>query len=187
VDRHFTDRFFEENRPFITGNVLEIQNRVYAARFGQGVRRLDTVDIDSQFQPTIVCDLSEAEAAIPSDQYDCFLLPYTLPFIANLEGALRNAMRVVKPGGTVLATASVIAPIFAEYPEYWRMTEHGWRETLARAWPGCDIDVRTYGNCVSGMASVLGLAKEELKPRELEREDPRFPVLISIRGRKATG
>jgi hypothetical protein len=184
IDRYFGDRFFAENRRLITGNVLEIQNPVYTERYGSGVRQADSIDIDGQFGPTIVCDLAKADGVVPSDTYDCFLLPYTLLVVRDLEGALRNAMRIVKPGGSVLATTSVLTPVLADYPEYWRMTEAGWRELLARVWPGCEVEVRTHGNCVSAVASILGLSQEELTERELNRHDPRFPVLISIKGRK---
>jgi len=184
VDRYFGDRFLFEHRHLITGQVLEIQDSIYTRKYGVGVTRADSIDIAAQFGPTIVCDLAKAEGVIPSNTYDCFLLPYTLLVVQGLEAALRNAMRVVKPGGTVLATTSVMTPVLAEYPEYWRMTECGWREVLARAWPGCEFEVRTHGNCVSAIASLLGLAQEELKREELDKDDPRFPVLISIKGRK---
>jgi hypothetical protein len=184
VDRYFGDRFFEENRNLIAGEVLEIQNSTYTGRYGAGVTRADSVDIDGSFGPTIVCDLAKAEGVIPSDSYDCFLLPYTLIVVRDVENALRNAMRIVRPGGSILATTSVITPVLAAYPEYWRMTEHGWRELLARLWPGCEFEVRTHGNCLSAVASILGLAQEELAARELAHHDPRFPVLISIKATK---
>jgi hypothetical protein len=184
VDRYFGDRFLEENRHLITGKVLEIQNPVYTSRYGVAVTRADSIDIDGQCGPTIVCDLAKAEGVVPNDEYDCFLLPYTLLVVKDLEPALRNAMRVVKPGGAILATTSLMTPVLAEYPEYWRMTENGWRELLARVWPGCEVEVKTHGNCVSAVASILGLAQEELRKDELDRHDPRFPVVISIKARK---
>jgi len=186
IDRYFGDRFFHDNRELITGKVLEIQNPVYTEGCGVNVLQADSIDIDGTYGPTIVCDLAKAEGVVASNSYDCFLLPYTLLMLKDLEGALVNAMRVVKPGGTVLATTSVLTPVFSEYPEYWRMTESGWRELLARVWPGQEVEVRTHGNCVSAVASILGLAQEELTRQELDRNDPRFPVLISIKGRKTT-
>jgi hypothetical protein len=184
IDRYFGDRFFEENRSLITGKALEIQNPVYTGRYGVGVRQADSIDIDAKFGPKIVCDLAKADEVIPDNTYDCFLLPYTLIVVKGLEPALRNAMRVVKPGGWILATTSVLTPVLAEYPEYWRMTEEGWKDVLARVWPGSEPEVRTHGNCVTAVASILGLAQEELEHEELHRNDPRFPVLISIKCRK---
>jgi hypothetical protein len=184
VDRYYGDRFFAAHSRSITGKVLEIQNSTYTDRYGYEVQQADSVDIDGTFGPTIVCDLAKADNVIASDSYDCFLLPYTLLVVRDLEGALRNALRIVRPGGTILATTSVMTPILAEYPEYWRMTEAGWREVLDRVWPGCEYEVRTHGNCLSAVASVLGLAQQELTDDELRRDDPRFPVLISIFCRK---
>jgi hypothetical protein len=184
VDRFYGDRFFEEKSHLITGKVLEIQNPVYTHRFGKNVQQADSVDIDGQFGPTIVCDLAKADDVIPSNSYDCFLLPYTLVVVRDLENALRNALRIVKPGGTILATTSVMAPVMADYPEYWLMTEDGWREMLGRAWAGCEYEVRTHGNCVAAVASILGLAHEELTEAELLRNDTRYPILISIACRK---
>lgn len=184
VDRFFGDRFFDENRHLITGKVLEIQKPVYTQQYGVGVTQADSIDIDSAPNPTIVCDLAESEGVIPDNTYDTFLLPYTLLVVKNLEPALRHAMRIVKPGGTILATTSVMTPVLADYPEYWRMTEHGWRELLPKVWPGAKFEVATHGNCVSAVASILGLAQEELSLKDLEHHDPRFPVVISIKATK---
>lgn len=184
VDRYYGDRFFAANRHLIAGRVLEIQNREYTTRFGAGVIQSDSVDIDPGFGPAIVCDLAQADNVIASDSYDCFLMPYTPIVVRDLEGALRNALRIVRPGGAILATTSVMTPVLADYPEYWRMTEAGWREVLARVWPGCEVEVRTYGNCIAAVASIMGLAHEELTEEELRREDKRYPVLISIACRK---
>jgi hypothetical protein len=180
VDRFYNDRFLEANRNLITGRVLEIQSPVYTRRYGVGVEHVDSIDIDERFQPTILCDLAEMDRQIPAASYDCFLLPYTMMFVRDLEPALRNALRVVKPGGTILATTSLLSPSLAEYPEYWRMTAAGWRALLERVWAGCDIQVAAYGNSVAAVASILGLAQEELTTQELERNDPRFPVVITI-------
>jgi hypothetical protein len=180
VDRFYTDRFVQANRKLITGRVLEIQSPVYTRRYGVGVEQADTIDIDERVQPTILCDLAQIDRRIPAASYDCFLLPYTVMFVRDLEPALRNALRVVKPGGAILATASLLSPSLADYPEYWRMTAPGWRALLERVWAGCDIQVAAYGNSVAAIASILGLAQEELTTQELERNDPRFPVVITI-------
>lgn len=184
VDRYFGDRFFEQNRHLITGKVLEIQTPVYTKRYGVGVAQADSIDIEPNFGPAIVCDLAKSEGVIPDNSYDCFLLPYTLLVVKDLEPALRNAMRIVKPGGTILATTSVMTPVLAEYPEYWRMTENGWRELLPKVWPDAKFEVATHGNCISAVASILGLAQEELNPKDLEHHDPRFPIVISIKATK---
>ncbi len=93
-------------------------------------------------------------------------------------------LRVVKPGGTLLASAAMLLPLIPEGGDYWRLTPEGWRLVLEAEWPGCEIAVQGHGNCLSAAAAMYGLAQEELKAAELDVYDPRYPVLITIRCRK---
>ena len=184
VDRYYLHRFLDEHRDLVRGDVLEIQSSDYTHRYGAALGRTDSVDILAHHRPTFVCDLAESDAEIASDAYDCFLLPSSLSFFRDLEGALRHALRVVRPGGSVLATAACMVPLISDGPDYWRMSAAGWEETARRVWPGCDVEVRAWGNCLAANAALLGLAAEELSPEELDAHDPRYPVTVSLRCRK---
>lgn len=186
VDRYYLHNFLERNRTAITGSILEIQGSSYTKRFGHQVREAHTVDIDSRFAATYTCDLAAADM-IPSHRYDCFLLPNTLQHIADLAPALRSALRVVKPGGAILASAAGLLPLVTDIGDYWRFTADGWRRVLAAEWPGCDIAVEAHGNCLVATAAMHGLALEELTERELDAHDPRYPVLVTIRCDKRAG
>ena len=183
VDRYYLNRFLDGNRGFITGHVLEVQVPSYTKRFGDDVRESHTVDIVPGFHATYTCDLANA-AQIPSDYYDCFLAPNTLQHLAALGPALRTMLRVVKPGGTVLASAAGLLPLIPDGGDYWRLSADGWRRVFEVDWPGCDVTVEAHGNFVSAVAAMYGLAQEELSRSELDAHDPRYPVLITIRGRK---
>ena len=124
---------------------------------------------------------------VPSERYDCFLLPNTAQHLRDLEPALRHALRVVKPGGVVLASAAGFLPLIPDGPDYWRVTPDGWRIVAARVWPACDTAVESRGNCLSAIAALHGLAAEELNSSELDASDRRYPVLITIRCIKANG
>ncbi|HET7875189.1 MAG TPA: methyltransferase domain-containing protein [Methylomirabilota bacterium] len=180
VDRHYLHRFLEAHRDRIRGEVLEIQTAGYTRRYGSALRRTDTVDIDPQFQPTYLCDLGRSASVIPSDTYDCFLMPNTLQHLRDVEASLRNALRVVKPGGVILASAAGLIPLIPDGPDYWRLSADGWRELLGRVWPGCEVTVDSHGNCLAAVAAMLGLALEELTAAELDVHDPRYPVLITV-------
>jgi SAM-dependent methyltransferase len=147
------------------------------------VAQSHTVDINPQFQTTYVCDLAQADA-IPSGWYDCFLAPNTLQHLAELEPALKTMLRVVKPGGTILASAAALLPLIPEGGDYWRLSAEGWRLILGQQWAGCDVSVEARGNCLVALAAMHGLAHEELTTEELDAHDPRYPVLITIRCRK---
>ena len=183
IDRYYIHRFFDQWRALITGDVLEIQTPYIGTRFGQAVRRVDSIDIAPRFAPTYLCDLAAADDVIPSDAYDCFVLPQTFHYFRDLDTALRQALRVVRPGGHILATCAAIGQLDT-VTEYWRMSPEGWREAGTRAWPGCDISLQVYGNCLAATAAIQGLAAEELTPAELDVYDERWPVVIGIRCRK---
>lgn len=183
VDRYYLHRFLAEHANDITGAVLEVQTSSYTTRFGDGVTRGDTFDIVPQFTPTYLCDFAHCGDVIPSRTYDCLLLPNTLPHIRELDLALSHALRVVRPGGTILACAAGLVPLTGDVPDYWRLSPAGWRERLAAAWPGATIEVAGHGNCLVAAAAQLGLAMEEISTAELDRHDPRYPVLTTIRCR----
>jgi hypothetical protein len=184
VDRFYHARFFERHRGDISGDVLEIQAPGYAARYGHALAATHSVDIDSRHQPTYLCDLARADGVIPSARYQCFLLPATLSHLEDLEGCLRQALRVVRPGGVVLASTSTFVPLVDDVPDFWRLSADGWRRVAARAWPGADVEVESHGNCLAAVAAMLGLAFEELDREELEVADPRYPVVVTLRARR---
>jgi methyltransferase family protein len=183
IDRHYLHAFLSAHRNQITGDVLEVQTTSYTERFGRGVGRSDTFDIVASFSPTYLCDLSHCEAIIPSASYDCLLLPNTLPHLRELDRALVQLQRIVRPGGVILASATGLLPLTGDVPEFSRLTPDGWRHRLASAWPGATVEVRGHGNCLAAIAAQLGLALEELTPSELDVDDPRYPVLSTIAAR----
>ena len=183
VDRFYMHHFLEGNRPVITGRVLEVQVSSYTRTYGQAVETAHTVDINPEWHATFTCDLADA-AQIPSDTYDCFLASNTLQHVEDLPAVLRTMLRVVKPGGYVLASAPTLLPLIPDGDDMWRLSPEGWRRMLAREWPGCEIAVEGHGNCLAAIAAMLGLALEELSDDELSPNDPRYPVLVTIKARK---
>jgi SAM-dependent methyltransferase len=141
IDRYYLHAFLAQQQHLITGDVLEVQTDAYTQRFGSGVHRADTFDIVPSPDVTYVCDFSHCERSIPNRAYDCLLLPNTLPHFRELEPALSNAIRVVRPGGAILASAAGLLPLTGDVPEYWRLSPDGWRERLSAAWPGATLEI----------------------------------------------
>ena len=182
VDRYYLHRFLDDHRALITGDVLEVQTNSYTKRFGHDLGRTDSFDIVPLFNPTYLIDLGHSERVLPEAAYDCVLLPQTLPHLRELDLCLSQAMRVVRPGGVILASAGCLIPLTGDMPDYWRLSPDGWREKLASAWPGAEVN--GHGNCLSAVAAQLGLALEELSDAELAVHDPRYPVVTTIVCRK---
>jgi SAM-dependent methyltransferase len=183
IDRYYLDRFLASHAQAIHGDVLEIQAPGYVNKYGTHVTLKDSIDINPAMNPTYLCDLSTADV-VPSDRYDCFLLPNTLSFLRDIRGCMRHMLRVVKPGGVVLAATAAMGPLQGDGMDFWRMSAEGWRALAADVWEGHDYQVEGHGNCLAVVAAMLGLAQEELTQDELEYQDDRYPSLVTLYCRK---
>ncbi len=184
VDRYYVDRFFERHRADITGDVLEIDRSTYTHRFGHDLRTTHAFDINPRCEGTFFCDLAHSENVLQSEAYDCVLMPCTLSFLREIELCLQNALRVVKPGGVILANGGGLFRLDKAEDDFWRLTPAGWRELLHRVWPSCEVVVEGEGNCLSVVAANLGLSLEELSSEELDYCDGIFPVVTNVFCRK---
>ena len=122
VDRYYLHRFLDNHRARITGRVIEIQGTSYIDRFGVEVSEAHSVDIVSGTSPTFVCDLAESEGVLPSNHYDCFLMPNSTQHFRKLKACLKQALRVVRPGGWILGSSAVLLPLIPDGPEFWHVT-----------------------------------------------------------------
>jgi SAM-dependent methyltransferase len=186
VDRYYIEQFLSAERARVTGRVLEVLNRDYTERFGMAVERSDVLDVDpSNADATIVADLAAADE-IASETFDCFILTQTLQYIYDLKAALAHSHRILRPGGTLLCSVPSVSRIdrLELDSEYWRLTAAACSRLFGDAFPGGDVAVRARGNVLAAVAFLMGMAAEELSMRELERDDPFFPLVVTIRATK---
>ena len=69
--------------------------------------------------------------------------------------------------------------------EYWHFTTQSLERLFQETFPLDHFRIETYGNVLTAIAFLHGLAAEELQPEELEYVDRDYEVLISIRALKA--
>jgi len=187
VDRWYINRFLAAERGAIAGRVLEVLNRDYTERFGTRVDRSDVLDVDpTNRNATIVADLAAADT-IADDSFDCFVLTQTLQYIYDFEAAVGHVHRILRPGGTVLCSVPAVSRVDRHEleSEYWRFTAASCTRLFSDAFAGGDVRVRTHGNVLTCVAFLLGMAAEELTTRELERDDPFHPLVVTVRATKA--
>ena len=187
VDRYYIEQFLAAERAAIRGRVLEVMNRDYTVRFGAAVDRSDVLDIDpDNLDATIIGDLASADA-VPTSSFDCFILTQTLQYIYDLEAAVAHAYRILGPGGTLLCTVPVVSRIDRREleSEYWRLTAAACSRLFGGVFAPDDVVVRGRGNLLAAVAFLVGMAAEELSARELERDDPFFPLIVTVRATKA--
>ena len=187
VDRYYIEHFLVGATDVIRGRVLEVMNADYTRRFGTAVERSDVLDIDATNpSATIVADLANAND-IPGETFDCFILTQTLQYIYDLRSAVEHAHRILRPGGTLLCTVPTVSRIARREldSEYWRLTAAACARLFGDVFAGGVVDVRARGNVLSAVAFLVGMAREELSSRELDRDDPFFPVIVTVQARKA--
>jgi len=188
IDRYYIEQFLAAERAAIRGRVLEVMNRDYTVRFGAAVDSSDVLDIDpGNPDATIVGDLTSADA-VPTGSFDCFILTQTLQYIYDLKAAVAHAHRILGPGGTVLCTVPVVSRIDRREfgSEYWRLTAAACSRLFGDVFPPNSVAVRERGNVLAAVAFLVGMAAEELSTRELERDDPFFPLVVTVRATKST-
>jgi SAM-dependent methyltransferase len=187
VDRYYIEHFLAGAQRAIRGRVLEVMNTDYTDRFGEGVESRDVLDIDpANPAATIVADLANADA-IASETFDCFILTQTLQYVYDIRSAVGHAHRILRPGGTLLCTVPAVSRIARREleSEYWRLTSAGCSRLFGEVFAGGAVDVRARGNVLSAVAFLVGMAREELSASELDRDDPFFPVVVTVWAQKS--
>jgi len=189
IDRHYIHTFMARQAADVHGDVLEMLDAELTTSYGrERVRRSDILDIDpGNHRATVVADL-RAAAQMPENAYDCFILTQTIHLIDDMASVLANAHRALKPGGVLLMTlpcASMVAVEYGPRGDHWRVTEAGARALTETAFDPSSVDVRAYGNVLTTTAFLYGLGCDDLDARELEEHDPAYPMLITVRARKA--
>jgi SAM-dependent methyltransferase len=192
VDRYYIDRFLLAHAADIRGRALEIAEPMYIRRFGgDRVERVDVLHVTGDTpETTIVGDLTAA-AHIPSDSFDCVVLTQTLHCIYDVRAAVSTLHRILRPGGSVLATfpgiANISRPDMDRWGQYWSFTSLSARLLFEESFGTGQVEVESHGNVLAATAFLWGMAAQELSPEELEHRDPDYELLLTVKATKAAG
>jgi hypothetical protein len=185
IDRHYIEGFLAENIHVISGRVLEVGDADYTRRYGgPRVTDSDVLNVaDGRPETTYVADLADG-ATLPSEAFDCVILTQTLHLVYDLRAAVRTLQRILRPGGTVLATFPGISQISADqWADNWQwgLMPASATRLFGEAFGTDNVEVSAHGNVLTSVAFLMGMAAQELRPRELRVQDPQFPMLITVR------
>jgi peptidoglycan/xylan/chitin deacetylase (PgdA/CDA1 family) len=188
VDRRYIEQFLAAHSSDVRGAVLEVQEDDFTRRFGgRRVATSDVLDLETgNARATIHADLRCAPE-IASEAYDCIILTQTLHVIDDAAAALSECVRLLKPGGVVLATLPSASRVCLEYGEegdLWRVTRAGAVSMFEKAFGAGAVESTAYGNVLTNVAFLHGVAGEELADAEFEAHDPYYPALVGVRARK---
>jgi peptidoglycan/xylan/chitin deacetylase (PgdA/CDA1 family) len=190
VDRRYIEDFLASRSSDVAGAVLEVQEDDFTRRFGgPRVTHAAIVDLDdSNERATIAADL-RAATGLPDAQFDCIILTQTLHVIDDATAVLRECRRLLKTNGVLLATLPSASRVCLEYGgsgDMWRVTSAGAQTLFESVFGAGGVDVTTYGNVLTNVAFLHGLACREIAEEEFEAVDPYHPLLIGVRAQKTT-
>jgi hypothetical protein len=193
IDRYYIEKFLYSHRESIRGVVAEFESDDYARKFGEG--RIDTieiVDINAQnTRRTLTVDLTRPDS-VPEGRFDCVLCTQTLFLIRDYRVAINSVLRMLNPGGVLLATVPGICPVVrgeliaGAGEDWWRFTGRSARMVFSEAVGEENVQVQTFGNVLTTTAFLQGLVQEELTPEELAFHDPDFELVIGIKATKSS-
>jgi glycosyltransferase involved in cell wall biosynthesis len=192
IVRYYWHQFLERHWDAIRGRALEIGSTDTIRQYGgDDMMSAEALDVTRHNRDvTLVTDLSRADA-VPGHQFDCFVLQFTLHLIAEVEAALYHSVRLLKPGGTLLANFSCVDYQFPSGLDmgtgttlwvHWCFTPLQVHNLLRRiGLSPDDYELEVYGNLLTRIAYQLCVPAEELTLDELEYRDPGHPALICVR------
>ncbi|MFT3662363.1 MAG: methyltransferase domain-containing protein [Gordonia sp. (in: high G+C Gram-positive bacteria)] len=186
LDRYYIENFMERSAPLITGRVLEVGERLYTEKYGQGVEQSDMCNYFDIPDATYVADLTDAPQ-IPDDTYDCVIITQTMQFIYDVQAATATLRRILKPGGVVLCTVPGLSQIgdprwAAQW--YWNFTQCSAERLFGDEFGPDQVSVDVHGNVFAATAFLQGVAWEETSPADLDVVDPEYPVILAVRATK---
>ena len=190
VDRYYIERFLAEYADDIRGRVLEIGDAEYTRRFGGArVIRSDVLHrVTGHPQATIVGDLTQP-GCLPASAFDCIIFTQTLQFIYDARAALSTLHDSLRPGGVLLATVPFISQVSRfdaeQWGDYWRFTPEAARTLFAEVFGTAAVTVEAYGNVLAATALLHGIVVEELRPSDLDANDPDYTLIVAVRATRS--
>lgn len=185
IIRYYLQQFLQECAADIHGHCLEFQEDAYTTHLGGSrVRKLDILHhLAGNPHATIVADLTRPNP-IPSQLFDCIVCTHVLHAIFEVEKAVADLHRILKPGGVLLVGVPHVSMVSPPDNEIWRFTPLGLRSLLARAFGPEQVLVRGYGNSLTAAGSVKGMVAQDFLRAERDYQDERFAVEVCARAVK---
>jgi SAM-dependent methyltransferase len=186
IDRYLIRRFLAANADAIHGRTLEIDADDYTREFGRDQVAQRDVLHQSEYLPgvTLVGDLVQGNG-LPAEAFDCVVVTQTLQLIRDPAAAIRTIHRILKPGGVLLCTFPGISRFTGDeagrWGYHWGFTSLSAKWLFDEHFGVGQAEVGTHGNVLTAAAFLYGIAAEELKPWELERNDPDIQLLVTVR------
>jgi hypothetical protein len=175
VDRYYLDQFIDSIKPDVTGHVLEIGGHpTNRDKFGFVNSDTYTVaDLIDYGHPHVCGDIQNVDL-FPPNSFDTIVLFNVLEHVAEPQRAVHNIYRWLKPNGKVFCMVPNAQRVHHAPKDYWRPMPDALDHIFSQF---KETKVRTYGNVMTTVAALLGVAAEELSKEVLDHVHRRYPVI----------
>lgn len=182
VDRYYLDQFITQIRENVRGETLEVGGRSANKEFYRFSRceSYRTMDLSTESGAELAADVHKSRAWKRS-QFDTILAFNVLEHCARPWLVVENIHRWLRRGGMFYGIVPLAQRVHRDPRDYWRFMPDALNmmlEVFER------VEIKTLGNVKACIASLAGIAAEELSAEELNRVDPNFPVVACISAEK---
>lgn len=179
IDRYYIEKFLENNRIYIKGDVIEIEDTRYTKRYGHSLKSCSALHVE-EMAGCLKGNLETGEG-IEEGMADCLICTQTLQYIFHPENAAKNIWKMLKTGGTALITMPFLCQYFEgahSWNDYWRATPQCLRKILAEAFGEENVEAGSSGNVKTAVGFLYGLCYDDMNESDLEYNDKEYPVTV---------
>jgi 2-polyprenyl-3-methyl-5-hydroxy-6-metoxy-1,4-benzoquinol methylase len=139
--RDAIDAYIDSHASLLTGKVLDVgsaEGSYLATKYGASA---NIITFDVREPADVIGSISKAP--FPDATFDVVVCTEVLEHVQDIVSASKEMLRILKPGGTLLASAPFMYELHGEeYGDYWRIPRQGW-EYLLRDFKS--VTVTPYG------------------------------------------
>lgn len=184
IDRYYIEKFLNQNRSLIQGNIMEIAESTYSKKFGQEIGQLQILSVEENNpKVTVKADLTDLRS-LPTGISNCFIATQTFNFIYDFDQAIQGVYKILKKDGVLLATLGGISQIsrydMDRWGDYWRFTTASAKKAFEKVFGEGNVTVDFHGNCLAAKFFLDGYASHELTKRQLDYKDQDYQLLITV-------
>ena len=188
VDRFYIEKFLEENQNEICGTVMEVATNNYIQRYGGNkVKKEYILHVKGWGNNTIKGNFETGEG-LSENMVDCLICTQTLQYIYDVESAMKNMYRMLRPGGCALITVPGIKSLCTRddnnWGEKWSFSYRSMKIMCQKICDDEEYEINTYGNVKVAIAYLYGLCCEDLQEEDFKDNDKQFPFVITVKIKK---
>lgn len=184
IGRLYIERFLRQYRNFITGDIMEVGETTYSKKYSNldKAKSYTAIHVDG-IEGCRTANLETGEG-LRDEEFDTMIITQTLAYIYDLRAVINNIYRSLRRNGYCLVTVTDIGHMgkleSEKYGVYWGFHRDGIFRLFSEVFGEANVKVEVYGNIKTVVAHLYGIAAEDIDIQCLEKNDPRYPMILGV-------